>query len=298
MPTLRLTPWKLLALTALCTRATAQQAPTTNAAADIPVFVVRGSPTLQEEAPVGPYQQPDWTTERRFPTTRVYLQAEPWAVAVEQWVRSKFDDGERGRHRIQQEVEIGLPYRMQADLYVNSEMQSDSTWYYDNFAAELRYAFADWGKLPLNPAVYGEYKFKDSGPDVAEAKLLLGDVIGGVWNWGANAAFEWDLGGSEKTEEYAVALAVGRAVIDRKLSLGLEALYASESVKGDRGNPEESLNIGPSLQWRPTPKSHLDLVVMPGLTDDAPDWLTFLVFGFDIGSLEEHGLVPRGLESK
>lgn len=32
---------------------------------------------LTEEQPVGPYNQPEWTTHRRFPSTRVYLQTKP-----------------------------------------------------------------------------------------------------------------------------------------------------------------------------------------------------------------------------
>jgi len=73
----------------------------------LPEVTVQQSP-LQEESAVGPYEQPEWTTARRFPTTRVYLQQEPWNVAFEQWMRSKYYDGDRGKHRLQEEVEIGL----------------------------------------------------------------------------------------------------------------------------------------------------------------------------------------------
>jgi hypothetical protein len=33
---------------------------------------------ITEHTLVGEYQQPEWTTHRRFPTTRVYLQQPPW----------------------------------------------------------------------------------------------------------------------------------------------------------------------------------------------------------------------------
>jgi hypothetical protein len=87
-------------------------------------------------------------------------------------VRSKVYDGERTEHRVQEEFEIGLPNRFQIDLYVNSEINGDGNWYYDNFAAEVRYALADWGVIPMNPTLYGEYKFEDEGrgADAAEAK--------------------------------------------------------------------------------------------------------------------------------
>lgn len=247
----------------------------------LPDITVTDSPLI-EDTVVGPYAQPEWTTERRFPTTRVYVQQPPWGMGVEQWVRSKFYGGDRAKHRVQQEFEIGLPHRLQIDLYNNAEVNNKGTMYHDNFAGELRYALADWGKIPMNPTLYGEFKLKDEGANVAEYKLLLGDDFGRGWHWGFNFAYEYDLGG-EQAKSYAEALAISKTVIDRKFSIGIEAQYESESVKGERSNPENSLNIGPSVQWRPVPSAHIDLSVMPGLTDDAPDWLTFIVIGYDFG---------------
>jgi len=62
----------------------------TNSPMPLPVTIVQGvgtSPEIEpvtEAAPVGPYNQPEWTTARRFPTTRVYLQQRPGEVGVEQ----------------------------------------------------------------------------------------------------------------------------------------------------------------------------------------------------------------------
>lgn len=271
-------------------------AATLNAQTTLPGVTVTGSP-LKEEAVVGPYEQPEWTQERRFPTTRVYLQQPPWGIGVEQWVRSKFYDGDRGKHRIQEEVEIGLPYRFQIDIYDNWERTESGTLYHDNVAGEVRYALADWGKIPLNPTVYAEFKLKDEGANVAEYKLLLGEELGAGWHWGANAAYEYDLGG-EKAKEYAASMAVSKAIIDSKLSVGIECLFASESTAETRDEPENSLNIGPSIQWRPTKQSHLDLVAMPGFTEDAPDWLTFFVLGYNFGDRAEGGMAPISTKSK
>ena len=248
------------------------------------VVVAKPAEPASENSPVGEYQQPEWTTHRRFPTTRVYLQQPPWEMGVEQWVRTKAYDEGRAQHRVQEEFEIGLPNRFQLDLYVNSEINGNGTWYYDNFATEIRYALADWGKIPMNPTVYGEYKIKDSGrgPDVGEVKLLLGGQWPGEWDWAFNTAFEWDLGG-EQTKEYAQSFGVSHAIIDRTLSAGIEGRFTSESVDGERGNPENALNIGPSLQWRPTADTHIDIVPLFGLTDDAPDLLSYVVIGYDFG---------------
>lgn len=260
--------------------------------------VTVSQPALTEEATVGPYAQPEWTTERRFPTTRVYLQQPPWGMGVEQWVRSKFYDGERGKHRVQQEFEIGLPHRVQLDFYNNAEINEHGTMYHDNYAGEIRYALADWNVIPMNPTLYAEYKLKDEGPNVAEYKLLLGGELGTGWHWGFNVAYEYEIGGEEKAREYAESLAVSRTIVDGKFSLGVEAQYASESVEGSRDNPENSLNIGPSIQWRPIAPVHVDVSVMPGFTDDAPDLLTFLVIGYDFGNGDKSVTAPVSSRSR
>src|SRR6267378_615865 len=95
---------------------------------------------LQEEQFVGPYRQPEWTTERRFPGTRVYLQQMPWEIGFEQWVRiRRFRDGTM-ETRMQEEFEIGLPHRFQIDLYETWAIDQDRRFSQDEYSAEVRYA--------------------------------------------------------------------------------------------------------------------------------------------------------------
>ena len=247
--------------------------------------VVIKSTYIRDSSLIGEYDQPEWTEHRRFPTTRCYLQQEPGEIGVEQWIRSEFNKGERATHRVQSEAEIGLPGRMQADFYINSEIEKTGTYYYDNFAMELRYALADWGVIPLNPTLYGEYKIKDTdrGADVGEVKVLIGDQFGNGWAWAYNLAYEWDLWGDEQAEELGHCFGLSKTIIDRKLSLGVEGRYTSETVKGERDNPEKCLNVGPSIQWRPVINSHIDLCPLIGVTKNAPDLMTYLVIGYDFG---------------
>ncbi|MFO1492035.1 MAG: transporter [Kiritimatiellia bacterium] len=240
--------------------------------------------SLKEEIPVGPYLQPEWTTRRRFPTTRIYLQQPPGGMGVEQWWRGKFYDNGDSKFRWQTEWEVGLPHRFQLDLYENLEKDVEGTTRHDNFAFELRYALADWGKLPLNPTLYGEYKVTEDGPDVAEYKILLGDELTSSVHWGLNLVYEYELGGEERTQEWQASTAISYAVNDRGWSIGAEAKAASESVKGERDDPEQTLGIGPSLQFRPTRNTHLDMVPLIGVNDDAPDVEAYVVFGFDFGA--------------
>lgn len=246
-----------------------------------PEIEVHGTP-LHEAQAIGPYAQPEWTTERRFPTTRVYLQQTPWAQGVEGWWRGQWYKDGTSKHRYEAEYELGLPHRMQLDLYQAWQTDKAHVNKTEYTSAEWRYALADWGKIPLNPTLYGEAKYVPDGPNVLEGKLLLGDQIGQRIHWGVNFVWEEETGG-ERTRELACSHAAGYTLIDQKFSVGYELNYARESVAGERADPEKSLVIGPSVQWRPTRNTHLDLVPMFGVTTAAPRLQSYLVFGVDFG---------------
>ena len=250
---------------------------------NMPTIIVQAS-SLKEEQLVGPYQQPEWTTERRFPSTRVYLQETPYEMGVEQWDRIRaFKDG-GVEHRFSEEFELGLPGRNQLDVYetwkVGPEPQGARQ---DEMSVEVRHAFADWGRIPLNPTIYVEYTFGTHGdPDALEGKILLGDEICSVWHYGVNLICEQGLWG-DNTTELAASAAVGRTVIDRKLSLGIESEYSNETASGTRGDPEVCFLLGPSVQWRITPKTHLDVAPLFGMTHDSPRSESWIVLGYDFG---------------
>ena len=134
---------------------------------------------LAEEKPDGASGQPDWVKQRRFSNTRVYLQKDPWEMGVEQWYRVRTYDGGRVTQRSQTEFEMGLPYRMQLDIYEKAihDNSDDRGWQQDEVAVDLRYGLADWGVLPLNPALYVEYAFAHEGSDILESKILFGDEL-------------------------------------------------------------------------------------------------------------------------
>lgn len=260
-----------------------------------PLKTTTGS-TLAEEAMVGPYNQPEWTQHRRFSTTRVYLQQEPWHVGIEQWWRVRqYDDGPE-KHLFIEEIEIGLPYRLQLDLYYDWVHEDHETQTKD-FAAEIRWALADWGVIPLNPTLYAEYKWTDEdyGSDVYEFKLLLGEDFAPRVHWGLNLVYEAETDG-EKAREYAVTQGISYTIIDQILSAGVEMQFKYENVAGERDNGEHKFQVGPSLQWRPTARTHVDLVGLFGCTSDSPDFEGFVVLGFDFGKIggggEDHHYKP------
>ena len=274
----------LLVLTALTASAFATERPSLRLPAM--VAIPGAASEVAEAQPADESGRPEWTSHRRFGNTRVYIQTAPGEIGVEQWWRVQ--DHRHGliSHRLQEEIEIGLPWRMQLDIYGNIEGDQDGRFHFDNLALELRYALADWGKIPLNPTLYAEYKIRDSdyGPDVFEFKLLLGTDLTPHLHWGFNFSREADLGG-ERDVEWELTQGLSYTVIDQRLGVGFEMEYGDESVQNERGHPERRFLIGPSIQVRPTKNTHLDLVAMWSTTQDGPNFQGFVIFGIDFGKI-------------
>jgi hypothetical protein len=262
---------------------TRDQAESTGHSWELPPSVVTGqswSPYRESDL-IGEYEQPRWTARRLFPTTRVYVLPKG-QVDLELWTRIKSPREGPSTVETQYEVEVGLPGRFQFDYYLVTEHTgSDGDTDFSEQKYELRYALADWGRIPWNPTLYAEWKTVSGGPDGFEAKLLLGDEVSPGWKAGANLIWEHEVSG-EMTNEYSLTMGVSRTVIDEKLSLGGEIKSALTDVKGDRGNYEKELEIGPSLQWRPSPNMHLDVAPLIGIGPDSRAAEVFIVLGIEL----------------
>jgi hypothetical protein len=267
------------------TRVTAQDAAT--AAQSEQVTVSASSDT--EDSLIGENQQPEWTAHRRFATTRVYV-LPPWQVEFEQWWNGKFPRQGESEHLFQSEIEIGLPYRFQLDVYENVQHASGDT--KTGNQIEARWAFANWGRIPLNPTLYAEWKFNNSVGDAYELKLLLGEDLTPRWHWGFNLFYEQETGG-ERTIEWGFSQAVSYSAIDSKFSVGVETNFENTTEKASRRKPKIEYVIGPSVQWRPTSRTHLDLVPLIGATPDSPIVETFVVFGIEFGPGTSSGKEAR-----
>ena len=274
-------PIALLAFTLAFTAVQAQDRPPTR----MPETTTTGSATeTSEDTPIGVTGRPEWTSARRFPGTRVYIQQEPWEAGIESWWRIKNHWDGSISHRLLEEVEIGLPYRMQLDLYNDIEGDQDGRFHYQSFNIELRWALADWGKIWGNPTLYGEYKIADEhwGPDVYEFKILFGDQFAKRWHWGVNFVWEAETGG-EREQEFQITGGLSYSLIPSKLGVGVELLYDHDTVKGGRSDAANQFNIGPSIQYRVTDKLHVDLCCMFGTNNDSTRQIGFLVVGYDFG---------------
>lgn len=227
---------------------------------------------------MGPYNQPEWTTQRAFSTTRVFVRP-PGSLEFVQYWTPEWKGGVT-EHAFRAELEIGLPYRFQLDFYQNWRIDDKSHAFYKGSSVELRYALADWGKIPLNPTLYGEWAFNDNAPDVWELKLLLGETLAHRWNWAANIVYEQEIGGSRETE-IAFSTALTYALVDERLNIGIEMLAERKTKAESRSHPEYELLVGPSINVHPTHNSFITIAPLFGTTSDSPDVELFVVAGFE-----------------
>ncbi len=281
---------KLLLLTAVGFLAAAT--PSRAQEAEAPSVEVTGTApgALRQDTPVGPYNQPEWTLQRAFSTSRVYVRP-PGTLSFNHFWTPEFKDG-TVEHTFREEVEIGLPYRLQLDLYQNWGIEKGDA-FYKGSSIELRYALANWGKIPLNPTLYGEWNFNDDAPDKWELKLLLGQIFSRRWNWAGNFTYEQETGG-EREQEIALSSALTYALIDQTLNAGVEMLWEHKTSKDTRGDPENEFLIGPSINVRPTRFSFITVAPLFGTTNDSPDAEVFVIAGFNFRFGGPPGLREEG----
>ena len=244
-----------------------------------PVNVVGQRPSdLREEDRVGSYAQPRWTATRRFPNTRVYVVPEG-KLETELWFIPRFLKNGQTNGRYLAEIEYGLPQRFQIDAYYRLDI--DESGKGQNGAQfELRWALADWGKIPMNPTLYIEYIAHEFDPDGVEAKLLLGDELAPRWHWGVNFVGEFETGGGREYT-YEIDGGISYTLVDERFSIGAETKVEFISTHGNRSNYETSILVGPSVQWRPVPRLSINLAPLFGTTPDSVNARVYLNIGWE-----------------
>jgi hypothetical protein len=255
---------------------------------EMPAITVTGSTgsNLREEDRIGSYGQPRWTARRLFTETRSYVipegqfEFEYW-LTVEDHARGDKDGTTPGTVKQQYEVEVGLPYRFQVDLYQTWEKEGHTG---GNELAEtkfeVRWALANWGVIWGNPTLYEEWANVSGGFDVFETKLLLCDELASHWHWGTNFVFEAETGG-HNYRNYEMTNAISYTLQDERFCVGLEDKFAFEDVEEDRGDFAKEVLVGPMLQYRPLPQMHIDLAFLVGLTDESPVTKTNMIAGWE-----------------
>jgi hypothetical protein len=245
-----------------------------------PVTVVGQTPgVLTEEQPIGPNEQPRWTAERRFPGTRIYVQP-PGVAQFEFWLRPTVPRSGPTQLRSLAELELGLPYRFQLDLYLRTESQNNADTQVGE-SVEIRWALADWNKIWGNPTLYLEWSRLENESDSIEAKLLLGGEIAPRWHWGVNLSDELQTGG-DRENEIEVTAGVSYTLVDSRFSVGAETECGAVDTHNHRGTfNDKFFFLGPSFQYRPTEQVHIDFAPLAGIGGESPAFRAYLVIGYE-----------------
>jgi hypothetical protein len=173
-------------------------------------------------------------------------------------------------HFLTQEIEVGLPYRF--GVAIENEIEfAESDVSNRAFSIEVRWALADWGKIPLNPTLFAEYKFgtgkilheegpeeemmmededmppdeeemmreeeggRPDQPDAYELRLLLSEEIVKGVEWSFNAFLENETSGDRGREwGFAQSIQVPILLPHERLKAGLEMQYKNFTVKDTR----------------------------------------------------------------
>jgi len=266
-----------------------------------------------EEVPSAYGATPDFSRSRFSNLTQAYV-LPPGAVfagLIYQGDALKFN---RPDHMLTQEIEIGLPCRFGVAIENTIENFRGHT-QERTVSIEARYALADWNKIPLNPTLFVEYKFApgnilhDEGPpeplpkgeaeeflneheplpDSFEVRLLLAQDFTNHVEWAANFFFEQEIGGDRGREVgFSQSLMFPILLPKERLKVGAEMQYISFTDAGlrDEGTKSARVVIGPTVAWKPSKNTRLDVSPLFGVTDDAPRASVFVVFSMLFGGSE------------
>jgi len=275
------------------------------------VVTAPGAPTAYEEVPSAYGAPPEFSRSRFSNTVNAYV-LPPWAFFFgELYEGQGFRHGPPD-HLFTQEIEMGLPWRFNVAAEAQFERFNGGGGA-RSVSLEARWALADWNKIPLNPTLFAEYKFgvgtirheevappggeggggeeeeeEEGGPpkvpDAYEVRLLLAQDFGEHVEWAMNWFFEKENTGDRGREwGFSQALMTPVLLPNERLKIGVEMLYKNLTVKDTRGDPENIFVIGPSLAWKPSAHTRLDVSPLFGTTDDSPVADVFVAFSWLFG---------------
>lgn len=255
------------------------------------------------------YGAPAGFSRSRFSNlTQAYV-LPPWNFYLGSIYQGNVEQHGPPDHLFTQEIEMGLPYRFGLAVETTFERFNGGGGPLTT-SIEGRYALADWNKIPLNPTLFVEYKFgigpirheegpapppgEEAGgppqhPDAYEVRLLLSQDFGERFEWALNAFFEKENTG-DRGREWGFAQSVSTPVLlpNERLKVGLEMQYTNFTVKDTRGDPIHRFVIGPTVAWKPTKSTRVDISPLFGCTDDSARVQVFAVFSWLLGPGGEH----------
>jgi hypothetical protein len=267
-----------------------------------------------EEVPSA-YGAPPGMSRSRFSNTVNAYVLPPWTFFF-----GELFEGQGFRHGppdylFTQEIEMGLPYRFNVAAEAGFERFNGGGGA-QTVSLEARWALADWNKIPLNPTVFAEYKFgvgtirheevppppgggeeEESGPpkvpDAYEVRLLLAQDFFERVEWAMNWFFEKENTGDRGREwGFSQAALMPFLLPNERLKVGIEMEYRNVTTKDTRGDPVNSFVIGPTVAWKPTAQTRLDISPLFGCTHDSPIADVFVAFSWLFGGERAEAEAP------
>lgn len=276
------------------------------------------------------YGAPPGFSRSRFSNlTNAYV-LPPWAFFIgEIYEGDAFRHGPP-QHIFTQEVEMGLPYRFGIAAETSFERFNGGGGP-ASVSIEARYALADWNRIPLNPTLFAEFKFgtgpirkdellgmhdfggaggeeeeeeeggKPQRPDACEVRLLLAQDFGERVEWAMNGFFEQEVA-LDRGREWGFAQSASTPVLlpNERLKVGVEMQYRNFTTKDTRHDPENSFIIGPTIAWKPSKSTRVDVSPLFGCTNESPRVQVFAVFSWLLGpgGGEEGGEAPASTRNR
>jgi len=269
-----------------------------------------------EEVPSA-YGAPPGLSRSRFSNTVNAYVLPPWSFFFGELYEGQGFRHEPPDHLFTQEVEMGLPYRFNVAAEAGFERFNGGGGA-QTVSLEARWALADWNKIPLNPTIFAEYKFgvgtirheevppppgggeeeeEEGGPlkvpDAYEVRLLLAQDFFERVEWAMNWFFEKENTG-DRGREWGFSQAALMPVLlpNERLKVGVEMQYRNVTTKDTRGDAVNSFVIGPTLAWKPTAQTRLDISPLFGCTTDAPVADVFVAFSWLFGGERAEAEAP------
>ncbi len=246
----------------------------------------------------GGYGQPQWAERSRASaTTKLYVLS-PYEFFVGILSESDFLRHGSSRHDLVQEIELGLPNRFEIGFENHIGLGGGDT---SEMGAALgaRYAFDSWARIPLNPAISGEYRFgtgKDvanrfdrvpdrNSPDAYELRLLLGQEFVPRLQWAANLFFQHQLGGA-RNREVGFTQDIAYLAVADKFEIGAEMRYTNATRRAEKQGLANEFVIGPSANWKPNLHTVISVAPLFGCTADSPRVAVLCLVSLEFGGGE------------
>lgn len=121
-------------------------------------------------------------------------------------------------------------------------------------------------------------------PDAVEFRLLLAQDFGEHVEWAMNGFVEQEVMGDRGREWGFAQSAVIPLTTNERVKAGVEMQYKNFTDKDTRDDPTHSFVIGPTVAWKPSKSTRLDVSTLFGVTEDSPDIQAFVVFSWLLGN--------------